>query len=121
MEMEYRYSPFVLACEQQRVDVVKLLLKLGCNTAAQNYLGLTGWDCAELCRVTSKYPTAVESVLEAAARRSDQGDGWIQEVDDKTWLTLREEQHRRREYSTAMQREDRDVQTRTSIQQLEHA
>eukprot|EP01044_Picomonas_judraskeda_P031616 COSAG03_NODE_11876_length_572_cov_0.980973_2_plen_38_part_01 len=38
MEMGYRYTPFVLACEQQRVDVVKLLLKLGCNTDAQNYL-----------------------------------------------------------------------------------
>ena len=98
MEMEYRYTPFVLAFEQQRVDVVKLLLKLGCNTDAQNYLGCTGWDCAELCRVTPQDRTEVEAVLEATARSpvppSDQGN----EVDEITWLALREEQHRRRKF-----------------------
>ena len=95
MEMDYRYTPFVLACEQartectDRVDVVKLLLKLGCNTDAQNYLGYTGWDCAELASNTD-----VEAVLEAAAGSRERPS----EVAEATWLALRKERQRRREY-----------------------
>ena len=79
----------MLACEQQRVDVVKLLLKLGCNTDAQNYLGYTGWDCAELASNTD-----VQAVLEAAAGSRERPS----EVAEATWLALRKEQQRRREY-----------------------
>ena len=67
MQLEYGYNPFCLACEQGRVDVVKLLLKLnwlslkrGCTTNQLNYLGHTGWDCAELAGHTEVMQTLDE-------------------------------------------------------------
>ena len=42
------YTAFCLACEEGHVNVVIFLVERGADTSLTNYLGLTGWDCAEL-------------------------------------------------------------------------
>jgi serine/threonine protein kinase len=61
---DYGYTPFIVACEEGHVDIVRHLLEQGCTTSTRNHVRLTGWDCVRRQSSTSPAHHQVDTLLE---------------------------------------------------------